>query len=172
VSLDGPPVQGEVADKKTGLFREWWIKWLSKLQSSVNSLLNGGLTAGAGIAITGDWPNQTVTNTGGGSGSGITSLRGDATTPGTNPSSTVVTIANGAVTTAKVGNKQITYGKIQDTGANILLGQGSTPGTVQELQLGTNLSISGNTLNAAGGGGGGSTALGIVLSVTTIPVTY
>lgn len=58
------------------------------------------------------------------------------------------TIANDAVTFAKMQNS---------SAASILLGRGAGAGggDFQEITLGTNLSMSGTTLNAAGGGGGG-----------------
>lgn len=58
------------------------------------------------------------------------------------------TIANDAVTFAKMQNS---------SAASILLGRGAGAGAgdFQEITLGTNLSMSGTTLNASGGGGGG-----------------
>jgi hypothetical protein len=49
----------------------------------------------------------------------------------------------------------VTYAKIQNVGASKLLGNPTgSPGSVSEITLGTNLSFTGSTLNAAGGGGG------------------
>lgn len=61
------------------------------------------------------------------------------------------------VDTADVNNDQITYAKIQNVSAiSRLLGRGSAAGVgdVEEITLGTNLAMSGTTLNASGGGGG------------------
>lgn len=83
--------------------------------------------------------------------SGIDQLTGDVTA-GPGSGSEVATIANDAVT----------YAKMQNTSApSIILGRGdSGAGNVEEIILGTNLSMSGTTLNATGGGGGGG---GLVL---------
>lgn len=90
------------------------------------------------------WDGATWTAIGGGGG-GITALTGDVTASGSG--SVVATIANDAVTFAKMQN--ITTAR--------LLGRATAgSGDTEEITLGTNLSFSGTTLNAAGGGGGGS----------------
>lgn len=89
-----------------------------------------------------------------GSGDGTLSsaeLSGDVTTSGSN----ATTIANNAVTTVKILDANVTYAKIQDvSAASKLLGRGdSGAGDVQEITLGTGLSMSGTTLNSSGGSG-------------------
>ena len=62
-------------------------------------------------------------------------------------------IANLAVGTAQIANDAVTYGKIQNVTASRLLGRATAgAGDVEEITLGTNLSLSGTTLNAASGG--------------------
>lgn len=75
-------------------------------------------------------------------GNYITSLTGPITASG--PGAAATTIANNAVT----------YAKIQAASAQSLLGA-TGAGNFQEITLGTNLSMSGSTLNASGSGGGG-----------------
>lgn len=61
-----------------------------------------------------------------------------------------------SIETAKIENDAVTYAKMQNvSAASKLLGRGdSGAGDPQEITLGTNLSITGTTLNASGGGGG------------------
>ena len=62
-------------------------------------------------------------------------LTGDVTTP------------SGSVATT-ISNNAVTYAKMQNVSADVLLGRGSAPGIPQEITLGTALGISGTTLSA------------------------
>jgi hypothetical protein len=59
--------------------------------------------------------------------------------------------------TTTIGANAVTYGKIQAVGASSkLLGSTASGTAVAEITLGTNLSMTGSTLNAASGGGSGT----------------
>jgi len=64
-------------------------------------------------------------------------------------------VVDGAVTTFKIFDGAVTYAKLQNTSGNaLLLGRGSVgSGPPQEIALGTNLSITGTTLNSTNPGG-------------------
>lgn len=118
----------------------------------------------------------TVTASGGSTGalakfsssSAITAgdLTGDVTTSG----GVATTIASNAVTTAKILNANVTLAKIANASANSkLLGSGAagSGAAYAEITLGTNLSVSGTTLNAVATPGTGG---GLFSSqLTTIP---
>ena len=104
------------------------------------------ISLGSGLALTGTVLDAT------GSG-GITQLTGDVTA-GPGSGSVAATIASDAVTTAKILDANVTYAKIQDVSAiSKLLGRGAGAGAgdVEEITLGTGLSMSGTTLNSSGG---------------------
>jgi len=67
----------------------------------------------------------------------------------------IVVSGSGSVWT--IDNAVVTYAKMQNvSAASVLLGRGTVGGTVvREITLGTNLSMSGDTLNAGTGGGSG-----------------
>ena len=81
----------------------------------------------------------------------------NATHTGDVTGATALTIAADAVTFAKMQNA---------SAASVLVGrgQGGGAGDLQEITLGTNLSMTGTVLNATGGGGGGGNAVAAVLA--------
>jgi hypothetical protein len=89
-------------------------------------------------------------------------LSGDVTTSGT----LATTIANNAVTTAKINNAAVTLAKIANaSAASILLGSGASGSgaAYAEIALGSNLSMSGTTLNVSVTGSGAPAGLGVVM---------
>lgn len=78
--------------------------------------------------------NQTITFTGDATGSGTTSV------------------------TLTIPNDTVTFAKMQNVSSGVLLGRyDASTGNIQEITIGTNLTLTGaGVLNATGGGGGGS----------------
>jgi len=113
---------------------------------------------GAVVAMSGDYSafylpltlNDTQILVGNGSNvATAVTMSGDATLSNTG----ALTISNNAITTAKILNSNVTYGKIQNVAATSLVGNSTGgAGVMQDITLGTNLSFTGTTLNAAGGG--------------------
>ncbi len=63
-------------------------------------------------------------------------------------------IADAQVSTAKIVDEAVNFAKMQNITTNKLLGRGTAlTGDIEEITLGTNLSFTGTTLNAAGGSG-------------------
>ena len=122
------------------------------------------ITVGSGLTFTGG----TLSAIGGGSGTVTTTgapVTGNLTkfsggTSITNGDLTGNVTTSGTMATT-IANSAVTYAKIQNVSANSKLlgsnatGSGAPP---SEITLGTNLSMSGSTLNAAGGGGSGTIA--------------
>ena len=77
-------------------------------------------------------------------------LTGDATIDNTG----LLTIANNAITTAKINNGAVTYAKLQNESTVTILGNPTATGAApSEITLGAGLSFSGSTLTATGSGG-------------------
>lgn len=120
------------------------------------------LVAGSNITITTNAGTDTITIAASGGGGLSDADYGDITVSG---SGTVMTVDPGAITYAKLqdasaGNVVLaraaaTSGDYSEVAlsASQLLGRGAS-GDVAAITLGTNLSMSGTTLNASGGGGG------------------
>ena len=93
----------------------------------------------------------------------VTGTNVSGTTSGTNTGDQTITLTGdvgGSGTgsfTATIGANAVTYAKMQAISASSkLLGSSASGTAVEEITLGTNLSMTGSTLNAAGGGGGGT----------------
>ena len=93
----------------------------------------------------------------------VTGTNVSGTTSGTNTGDQAI-VLSGDVSgsgstgiTTTIGANKVTYGMIQAVSASSkLLGSSASGTAVAEITLGTNLSMTGSTLNAAGGGGGGT----------------
>jgi hypothetical protein len=132
---------------------------------------NGGgnyqpITVGSGLTMSG-----TTLNASGGvadgdkgditvSGSGSTWTIDNGAVTGSKIDILTVTannIANNTITGNKIVNNTITYNKINTANASTLLGRGAgASGDLQEITVGSGLTMTGTTLSASGGGGGGS----------------
>lgn len=87
---------------------------------------------------------------------------------------TALTIANDAVTTAKIGNSQVTYAKLQNMTTDRLLGRDTTlSGVVEELTVGGGLEFTGagGIQTSAFTGNVTKTAGGTVLTISSGVVT-
>jgi hypothetical protein len=89
--------------------------------------------------------NQTIV----GNGSGASASPVALTTTDLILTATTVNINASAVTTAKIADSNVTYAKIQNVADARLLGRSAgTAGVVQELTVGSNLTLSAGALNA------------------------
>lgn len=111
----------------------------------------GSLTIGSGSVLLtslASQADQTVVGNGSGSGNSPVAL----TLSGLTATSTTLSISNSAITTAKIADSSssttgVTYAKIQHVADARLLGRSAgTAGVVQELTVGSGLSLSGGTL--------------------------
>ena len=98
----------------------------------------------------------------------VTGTNVSGTTSGTNTGDQTITLTGdvgGSGTgsfAATIGANAVSYAKMQAISASSkLLGSSASGTAVAEITLGTNLSMTGSTLNAAGGGGGGGTVTSV-----------
>lgn len=69
-------------------------------------------------------------------------------------------VVSGGGTTLTIDNSSVSFAKLQDIATNKLLGRSTAgSGTVEEISIGTNLSLTAGTLNASGGGASVSATL-------------
>jgi len=153
------PSTHPIAEPRSGAITAPWLSYFQRLVQAVpgqgagNVSQSGNVTPGH-LAT---WSGDGVIVDGGpvpSGGGGITQLTGDVTA-GPGSGSQVATIAALAVTTSKLAASAVTYAKLQNVSANAVLlgssaiGAGAAP---TEITLGTNLSMSGSTLNVTTGG--------------------
>ena len=123
------------------------------------------LTGGTGISTSGTYPNFTITNS---SPDQTVSLTGSGTVSisGTYPSFTItgssagipdgdkgdITVSSSGATWT-IDNQSVTYAKIQNvTDARLLGRSAGTSGSVQEITVGSGLTLSGGTITASASG--------------------
>lgn len=135
--------------------------------TSSGSLTLGGTLSGVSLTtqVSGTLPvanGGTGVTTSTGTGDTVLSTSPTLVTPvlGT-PTSVTLTNATG-LPTAGLVDDAVTYAKIQNVTTARLLGRATAgSGDTEEITLGTNLSFTGTTLNAAGGGGGSGTVTSV-----------
>lgn len=123
---------------------------ITATQVGLGNVTNDAQTRAAIVPNTAPSAGQILAGNAGGTAYAPVSMSGDATLASTG----ALTIANNAVTTAKIANGNVTYAKLPSEAESTLLGrgQGAGAGDSQVISLGTGLSMSGTTLNATGSG--------------------
>lgn len=135
----------------------WWSDDTNELSVWDGVAWNEDVGGGGGVVSDGDKGDITV------SGSGSV-WEIDANAVGSTE------LASNAVTTTKITDANVTYAKIQDvSAASKLLGRGSAGGAgdVEEITVGSGLSMTGTTLSASGGSASAGWQIGYAYTADT-----
>lgn len=131
---------------------------------SASNVTNDAQTKAAIVPNTAPSSGQILVGNAGGTAYAPVSSSGDVTIASTG----AMTIANNAVTTAKINNAAVTYAKIQNVAAVSLLGNPTgSPASPSEITLGLGLNFSGTTLVSTGSGGTVTSVSGTTNRITS-----
>ena len=152
-------IDGAASLALTGAQSAWIVSDGTNWRTGILAIAAGG---GGSSGITGGTANQVALF---GSATTITAgitLAANQLIAGTAGAPVAVTVAGDLTMSAGsfvIAAGAVTYAKMQNvSAASLLLGRGAAgAGAVQEITLGTNLSMTGTTLNASGAGGSGIT---------------
>lgn len=143
---------------------------LSKLANATAPALIGRAQAGSGSLETvsiGTGLNLATNGVLSATGTNLTTIRVDGTTvsgPNIQDSTELDWSVSGSTNvSASLFNSSVTLSKIQDISTSRLLGRSTSgSGSIEQILIGTGLSLSSGTLSATGGGGGGGTNASMV----------
>lgn len=139
---------------------------LSKLANATSPSLVGRAASGSGalesISI-GTGLNLAINGVLSATGTNLTTIRVDGTTvsgPNIQDSTEIDwTVSGSTNVSASLFNSSVTLSKIQDISTSRLLGRSTAgSGVIEQILIGSGLSLSSGTLSATGGGGGGTNA--------------
>ncbi len=130
----------------------------------------GQITAGAGLTKTGN----TIDVAAGDSSITVNTNSIQVNVDGTTIEvSSGIRVKDGGISTAKIAADAVTFAKMQNIATNKLLGRSTaSTGDIEELTIGTGLSLSGGELSATGGGGSSTQVERFTLDGTAISNKY